>query len=229
MKPGTVLPWSWSKFNEYKICPRKFYGSYISKQWKQLPSAEMDWGNAVHKALENGVKYGTPLPSNMPYQKYVDYFRSQPGQTSAEGQVALTAELKPCGYWDANCWVRGQIDVVVRFDSSIFMADYKTGKKPSARFKPQVGQLDLMTGIGLSIYDYIDQARSAYLYLGVPKDPFEVSNYTRNDMPYIWEYFSEGVDEMLWSEQNNAWPAKPNGLCKAWCPDLSCPHNGKKA
>jgi len=47
-------------------------------------------------------------------------------------------------------------------------------------------------------------------------------------MEDLWEPFLDTIEQMKWSLQHDTWPAKPSGLCKAWCPVLSCPHNGKR-
>jgi len=114
-KPFSVTPASHSSMSAYETCPKQFYHLRVAKDVQQAESPEMAWGNAVHKALENAVKYGRPLPSNMSiYQWGLDLFEQRKPDTvlHAELSVAVTRAFEPAGFWDANGFMRGKIDVV---------------------------------------------------------------------------------------------------------------------
>jgi hypothetical protein len=115
-KPFNVLPVSFSSIDAYETCAKQFYELRVLKRWKQEESEPMAWGNAVHKALENNIKFGRPLPTNMAaYQWGLDAVgaRAPESVISAELDVAMTEWRQPTGFWDADAWARGKIDVFI--------------------------------------------------------------------------------------------------------------------
>lgn len=240
-----VIPFSYSSMSAYETCPKQYYETRITKQWKQAESPQMKWGNEVHKALENAVKYARPLPANMAqYQWALDLVNARKNTSTAHAEmaVALTEDLRPTGFWDTDAWGRGKIDILIEDDAktTAFNGDYKTGKT-----KPNSKQLELSTLMCFASYPTLEVVRTGFLWLPEPdlKKRITQKLYRRTDGDHVetldarggklvttiedlWEPFRQVVAEMVWSERNNTWPAKPSGLCRAWCPVLSCPHNG---
>ena len=60
--------WSFSALKQYLNCPKQYHALKILKTYEQKVSEAMTYGTEVHKALENYVKDGTPLPTN--YEKF---------------------------------------------------------------------------------------------------------------------------------------------------------------
>ena len=50
----------------------------------------------------------------------------------------------------------------------------------------------------------------------------------RADGSGIWQGFVPRVAKLESAYERDKWPAKTSGLCKAWCPVLSCEFNGRK-
>jgi hypothetical protein len=248
MKTPSVIPASFSSMEAYNTCPKQFYETRILKNWKQVETPEMDWGNRVHKALEQNVKYKRELPENMKQYNWVmDALlkgRREGTQVEAELEVACTEDKHPTGFWDGNCWVRGKIDVLAHDEewTTALNGDHKTGK-----FKPNSKQLELSTLLCFAQWPSLKKVLTAFFWLA-ESDPAKCITqklYVRNDddtvttkddkgklftrpLEEMWAPFEQNVGEMQWSLQNNAWPANKSGLCKAHCPVLTCSFNGKR-
>lgn len=247
MKAPQVIPASYSSISAYETCPKQFYHLRIAKDVKQEESKEMAWGNLVHKKLEEAVKYGRALPSNMASAQWgLDLMRSLAigRKINAELDVGITERHTPTDFWGAACWVRGKIDVLVHDKAKTYAvnADYKTGKT-----KPNSKQLMLSTLMCFDNYQTLERVKTAFLWLPEPDHSKRITQQlfirvdsdtieTQDDkgrgttlsMEEAWEPFVNTIDQMKWSLQHDTWPAKPSGLCKAWCPVLSCAHNGKR-
>jgi len=247
LRAPQVIPASYSSISAYETCPKQFYHLRIAKDVKQEESTEMAWGNAVHKALENNIKYQRPLPATMAqYQWGLDAIAVRQSTTliHAELDVAVTAEHTPTGFWDSDAWVRGKIDVIA-VDSTYSKAmsgDWKTGKT-----KPNSSQLTLSTLLCFDNWPTLEKVRTVFFWLP-EQDPRKRTTqklFIRRDGDTLqttdekgkqvtlsfadaWEPFLDTIEQMKWSLQHDTWPAKPSGLCKAWCPVLSCPHNGRR-
>lgn len=218
----SVLPWSFSKLNDYETCPRRFYETKIACNFKETDSVEILWGNDVHKGLEDNVKEGKALPARMAHFQYAaDLVNKAPGDKYVELELAVTADLQPTGFYADNAWARGKCDIVIINGSVAAPLDYKTGKK-----KPKSRQLDLMSAMIFATFPQVAVAHSGFIWLQFKSTTRKT--YYREDVSVIWDGFRQSVSEMEWSEKNNAWPAKPSGLCREWCPVTSCSHNGKK-
>jgi hypothetical protein len=231
----------------YETCPKQFYHLRIAKDVKQEASSEMDWGNAVHKSAENAVKYNRELPANMQtYQWALDLVRGMQKTmvVHAELDVAITKAHTSTGFWDANAWLRGKIDVLAHDEAltRAFNGDYKTGKT-----KPNSKQLLLSTLMCFDNYATLERVKTGFLWLAEPVAAKRITQqlFIKLDSDTLqtiddkgrqitmtfeeaWEPFVDTIEQMEWSLQHDTWPAKPSGLCKAWCPVLSCPHNGKR-
>lgn len=247
MKAPAVIPASYSSISAYETCPKQFYHLRIAKDVKQEESKEMAWGNLVHKALENNIKYQRPLPENMVmYQWGLDVVAKRQADTAlyAELDAAITEEFSATGFWDSDCWVRGKIDVLAMDEAQTkaMNGDWKTGKT-----KPNSQQLTLSTLLCFHSYPALEKVRTVFFWLP-EQDPRKRTTqklFIRRDdgalqttddkgkqvtlsFEEAWEPFVNTIDQMKWSLQHDTWPAKPSGLCKAWCPVLSCAHNGKR-
>jgi hypothetical protein len=247
LKAPSVIPASHSSISAYETCPKQFYELRIAKTVKQEQTKEIVWGNDTHKAAENAVKYNRPLPANMQqYQWALDLVRGMQKTmvVHAELDVAITEAREPTGFWDQDAWVRGKIDVLAHDEAftRAFNGDYKTGKT-----RPNSKQLVLSTLMCFDNYKTLERVKTGFLWLPEPDptkritqqlfiklddDRIETTDIKGHKVVQtfeeLWEPFVNVIEQMKWSLANNVWPANPSGLCKAWCPVLSCPHNGKR-
>ena len=227
----SVIPWSYSTYEAYHTCPRAFYEIKIAKNYvEDKNKSYLLWGNAVHNALEKRVGEGLSLPENMQqWEPLAVSLVAAPGDKYCELQTAVTAALQPTGFWDADAWSRGKEDIVIVNGSRGLSIDYKTGKR-----KTDTQQLKASAGRVFAMFPAVEVLTTAYAWLGDSAVKWDKAQYTRADIPKIWDEFRPRVAEMEWSVEHNAWPAKPSGLCKksrkpgstyGGCIVASCPHS----
>lgn len=219
----SVLPWSYSSWNNYQTCPRQFYELKIAKNFQQDETEAIKWGNVVHKAVEEYMRDNTPLPDNVSrFQRQFDAYKNLPGDKHVEVELAVDKKLNPTGFWDDNAFIRGKGDYVVVNGRGGAAVDWKTGKvKPS-------GQIRLMGLLVMCNYGTVDKLTNIFHWTQAPNNP-TIEVITRASLPAILSEFVPGVKDMLYSEKTNAWPEKPSGLCRGWCPVTTCRYHGKGA
>jgi hypothetical protein len=62
-----MTAWSYSSISTFKQCPKKYYHLKVAKDVKDTSSEAMLYGNQVHKAAEDFIKKGTPIPKKFDY------------------------------------------------------------------------------------------------------------------------------------------------------------------
>lgn len=223
----SVLPWSFSSWSDYNTCPRKFYETRYAKNITEEKSQAIIWGETVHTALEHKAKHGISLPETMHhFEPVADRIINAPGTNYAELELACDINLSPTGFWDQATWVRGKGDLIKVNNTRAIAFDWKTGKR-----KPNSLQLDLMAVLVFAKFPNVMEQSTAFIWLQEPANP-TIAKYARSDVPKLMQQFKDGVDNMLWSEQNNVWPEKRSGLCRPnprtgykGCPVHTCKFN----
>lgn len=208
--------WSYSALTKFETCPKQFYETRVAKRVVEPETEQLRWGNAVHKALERRAKEGAPLPTGMTqWEAMMRALDQTPGELLAESQFAITQDFEQTQWFDKSVWLRAVIDYGRVSDKSILALDYKTGKP-----KPDTDQLRLFAGVLLRLYPQIEKAVTGYVWLKTKQIQKEV--FTRADLDAIWGGFLPRVARLQQAYQDDAWPAKPSGLCRGWCPVTSC-------
>ena len=66
--------WSYSSATTFEKCPKQYYHLYVAKDIKQDPNQKhFLYGNEVHKAAEEYVRDGVPLPEKFKeFQSIID-------------------------------------------------------------------------------------------------------------------------------------------------------------
>lgn len=124
-------PINYTFHKNYENCPRKAWHINIAKDLpKSEDSQAMRWGNTVHKAMEQRINSGTPLPEAM--QKWEKFCTFGPKMTvRAEVKLGIRADGTPCGFFADDVWMRGVIDVLASaadVPRAVVLMDHKTGK-----------------------------------------------------------------------------------------------------
>lgn len=218
------LAWSYSSLTAFETCPKRYYLTKISKQVHEPQTEAMKWGNEVHKALEHRLVKGTPLPESMAVfntvaQTVVD--RAKGKKIEAESKMALTSSFKGTTWFAKDVWVRGITDFTISKDTTVFIGDWKTGKPT-----PESAQLKLTAAMTMHLKPYVTKVINAFVWLktgGITHETF-----TREDIPAIWQEFNPRVARLEHAMAEDKFPAKPSGLCRAWCPvgKSLCEHCG---
>jgi hypothetical protein len=233
MKPNKAFKFSWSPsaIADFQTC----CWSYAQKRvYKSLPpepeSEQIIWGSRVHAALEKIAKGQGLLDGETkdvaPYRKYPDMLKARAEATGGtllvEQQLAITKERKPCDWFDSKAWGRCIIDVALIQGEKIFIADYKTGKK-----KDNEDQLNIMAVFAALHYPQVQTFSSKFIWL---KDDSVAGppDRKREELLPIFKGILDQVHRMEQAVEADVFPKRANPLCRAWCPVLTCEHNGRK-
>lgn len=213
-----IPAWSASSVDAYTTCPKKYYHLRVARDVQDLPPSEaVIAGRELHKAFENAVNLNEPLPqSQAHWQTLVEKIKAIPGERLAEYPFMLDEFHEPCD--KRGAWTRGVADLVIKHGKEAIIIDYKTGKrKPSE-------QLALYAAYAFAYWPEIQSVHTAFVWLKEKK--IDRKTYMREDAPTIWQSFLPAVARMRNSYETGDWPARPSGLCRAWCPCHQCQHCG---
>lgn len=213
MKP---LPWSHSALADFENCPRAYHTKRIEKSVKEERTQAIIWGEQVHKAFEDRLKLGTPLPETL--TEHEDYLRSlqrMQGVSATEQKIALNRQLRPCGFFAADVWFRGIIDYQKITDRAAHLRDYKTGK-PHSKFQ----QLKLFALYTFAQYPLVETVEVKYYWTINKTETGEV--YAREQIPALWSEFVPALRQYAEAFKTDTWQPRQSGLCHGWCPVTSC-------
>lgn len=214
--------WSYSSLTSWESCPKKWYETRITKSWPDEKGEAAQWGDTVHKAIEARMKFNTPLPQwGQPWEPYVVRLLGSKVAPQIEHKIAITAEFKPTAFFAPNAWCRAVADVSITSPKAIFTLDWKTGN-----FKSDTDQLRLSAAMQMAHFPHIEKATIQYVWLKAQRTTTET--FDRSQVVEVWRDFLPRVHRMQQGFAEAKWPAKPNGLCRQYCPVLSCEHNGRR-
>lgn len=213
----SILPWSWSGYENYQTCPRKFCEEKILKKYPFRDTPHTIWGREVHKALENQANLGERLPPSMArFQPVADKIIESPGDNYAELKMGISRDMQPVDFFDKSGWARGIADLIKVKGEKALAVDWKTGRR-----KPHSLQLDLMAVMTFAWFPEVQTITSLFMWFKEPSKPTS-KKFTREGAAQTLEQFLQGVTDMEYSELHNVWPEQPSGLCRGWCPVTDC-------
>lgn len=215
----TQPPWTYSQLEKFETCPKQYYHLRVLRDVKEEQGPHAEWGERVHTAFENFIKYGTALPEGMTqWQKIADQIGALPGEKLTEHRLALNRDFEPADWKQA--WTRGIADLIVLKNRRAVVMDYKTGKrKPSE-------QLDLYASYVFHNWPEVEQVTTVYVWLKDKKLDKKV--IMRTDNVGIWQSLLPRVAKLESAYKRDSWPARPSGLCRGWCPVKACQFNSQR-
>lgn len=189
-------PWSPSKAALLSQCTKAFEYRYILRTKGLESGTESKIGTAVHRAQElildgieariaieqaiiesknlttseiETVKSFTPAIINFK-KKLEQFMRKHPvTHIYKEKKLAINRDFKICEYEDPDCFIRGNIDLLLVTESNhLVILDHKTGKKRP--LEKHSTQLDIYTILGLVNFPTALGAQSAIHYVGYNND-----------------------------------------------------------
>lgn len=208
-----IPAWTYSQLDKFETCPRQFYHVRVKKDVVEPPTEHTIWGEKVHTALEHRVMVGTPLPDGMRHwESLAAKIANMPGNKMCEQKMALDANFEPTE-WSA-AWSRGIADVLVTHNDKAVVMDYKTGKRKLT------DQLTLYAAYTFAYHPEVQHVTTGFVWLKDKK--IDREQFTREDIPKIWQSFLPRVRKLELAYEKDAWPCRPSGLCKGWCPVKTC-------
>jgi hypothetical protein len=212
--------WSYSSLDMFKQCPHKYYRLRVKKDVVDPPSDAILYGNEAHKAAEEYIKNGTPIPEKFAFmQKSLDVLKAKDGEKLCEFRMGLTYQLEPCDFFDRRVWWRGIADLIVLQPDRAWIVDYKTGK--SSKYA-DVKQLELMA---LSVFKHFPQVQKVKAgLLFVVANDFVKADFHARDEFVMWRPWFEDTSRLEKALELDVWNPRPNFSCKGWCPVTDCTH-----
>lgn len=221
----SIAPWSFSKAKAFETCPKQFYHEKILKEYPVEETEAMRYGTEFHKACENYIGEGKPLPKKFDFIKdTLDALNKKRGVKLCEKKLGLTTDLEPCDFFSKRVWFRGIADLLIvdTLAETAWVIDYKTGR--SAQYADK-GQLELMAMSVFKHYPDIKKVRAGLLFVVANK--LVKHQYEIDSEPLLWEKWLGIYGKMEKAFKADVWNPRPSGLCKRHCPVVECPHNGK--
>tara|TARA_Y100000361_G_scaffold125295_1_gene118781 strand:- start:298 stop:960 length:663 start_codon:yes stop_codon:yes gene_type:complete len=217
--------WSYSSLNTFKQCPKKYYHLKVAKDVKDVGSSAMYYGNEVHKAAEDYIKEGVPIPSKFKFlQRPLDSLSKIDGDKHCEIRMGVNKqgnEYTPTGFFGKDVWWRGIADLLIVNGEKAYLIDYKTGKNAAYA---DTKQLDLLAGATFTHFPEVQIIKSALLY--VVSNDFIRKKHTADLRKSYFTVFDEELERLEVALEEDVWNAVESGLCK-FCPVVSCEHNRK--
>lgn len=220
MKP---TPFSHSSLKTFETCPLKFYHEKVIKTIPFTDTVHTIYGKELHKAAEEFVRDGVDLPRKFDFMRpTLDALMKIPGRRFCEHEMAVTADLRPCGFKDKNAWARGIADLVIIDDDALtaWVLDYKSG---SDKY-PDRDQLTLMSLLVFAEHPHIRLVKSGLLF--VVKDTLVKHRVELEQKDHHWWGYRERVATLVRAFEQDKWDPSPSGLCRRHCAVTSCIHNG---
>jgi hypothetical protein len=219
------LAWSYSSIKTFDSCPKKYHHLRILKDFKDEDSTATIYGKELHKAAEDFIKEGTPIPQRFAFlQPVMDSLSKIEGEKHCEIKLGIAkrnGKFAPCDFFAKDVWWRGIADLLIINEEkqTAYLVDYKTSK--NAKYA-DTKQLDLLAGAVFTHYPKIMEIKSALLFV--------VSNEMvkkKHEFMMQTSYLNSMQPELTRLEaaiKTNVWNPVSGPLCK-FCPVTSCAHN----
>lgn len=215
--PAKVPAHSHTSLRQFEQCPQRFYRQRVTREVKDLPGKASEYGDIVHKAMELRVREGRPLPDNLKQLEQLAQFIAEvPGIVTCEQSLGCRADMTPCGFFDADVWLRGKLDVLVDQGEEALLLDYKTGK-----WRGDDGQAGRNAVLIFANMPRVNRISSRFLYIAENK--IEKKEFTRDELRMIVAPTLRIDNDIKWATEHDNWPMRPSGLC-AYCPVTFCPN-----
>lgn len=215
------LTHSYSSVRDFEGCARRYHAVRILKQFKQEDTEATLYGTAVHKAFEEYIRDGKPLPEQFNWlEKFVAPLKSVKGTIFCEQKMGIRSDFTPCDFFAKDVWFRGVPDFLAVHKTKARVVDYKTGK--SARYADK-DQLELMAAMVMAHHPEVNTVRGLLLFV-VANDAVP-AEFSRDMLPTIWSKWAGRASMIESAVEQNAWGARPSPLCK-FCPltQAACEH-----
>jgi hypothetical protein len=215
--------WSFSRYNDYKLCALKYKLKHIDKINEPANDA-MARGSMIHTLAERYIKGDLKtLPPELKAFKdelkaLKTQFKKKINGMVVEDTWAFTEDWEETQWNDwAGCWVRIKLDCAHHEEDDVMVVtDWKTGKFREEMNEEYLEQLELYALSALILHPHINKVlpRLAYLDFGVvyPGENEELS-FTREDIPRLKKLWQKRVKPMM---NDTVFAPRPNSKCQ-WC------------
>lgn len=224
-KQPTKYTWSYSSLDLFNQCPHKYFRLRVKKDVVEPPTEHLTYGLEMHKAAEEFIRDGKPLPAKFESMREpLELLRQRKGQHLCEYKMGLTKGLEPCGFFDKDVWWRGIADLITLQGDRAYIVDYKTGK--SSKYAT-TKQLEILS---LAVFKHFPEVKNikAGLLFVVANDLVK-AKFESEEQSVMWMPWLRDTARLEKAIELDVWNPRPNFSCKQWCPVKDCTHNGKGA
>jgi hypothetical protein len=218
-----MTTWSYSSLKTFEQCPKKYYHLRVLKDVKDGGSEATLYGNEAHKAAEDYVSAGAPLPAKFSYlQSTLDALLAIPGTKHCELKLGVALNDKgyePCEFFGREVWWHGIADLLIINRDTGYLVDYKTSK--SAKYA-DTKQLDILAAAVFTRFPQLRKLKSALAF--VVSNEFVKKEHTADLTKSYFAAFTPELDRLSVAEDTGVWNANSGPLCK-FCPVTTCEHN----
>jgi hypothetical protein len=215
-----IIAWSHSALNSFETCPKKHFHSKVKKDFPDAPFDKKSLGVLNHKAFENRIKLGKPLPKYLKHHEPVLSKLINSGyEMLPEIQLAIDMDFNMVSWFDKTVYGRSAIDLAMvnHETKKALVFDWKW-----AKIKDNDAQL-LMSIAFLSLkFPDIEEYSAKYYWANDRK--MTGLEAEKADTQMIWNAIMPRVKKLENAVLNSEFPATPSGLCNGWCPVKSCAH-----
>ena len=223
------MPLSYSRLSTFENCQQQFDYLYVSKTVQSVGSDATEYGDRVHKLLEDYGK-GELDEENLTEEgklslkkwgSIVDTIMSRGGDKYFEHQMAINENLEPVGWFDSDVFFRSIADVLIVDGDTAYCLDYKTGK---VRESPT--QLQLFAAMVFWHFPEVQKVKTSFIWLRFNQTTN--TTYERRYLDSLWGALKPRIDKVHETVELGVFEAKPSGLCP-WCPAQDiCPDARRK-
>jgi hypothetical protein len=218
--------WSYSSLKTFEQCPKKYYHLKVAQDVKDTGSQATRYGNEVHKAAEEHIKTGTPLPPQFRFiQSVLDVLKNIPGEKHCELRLGIRKTEKgyePCDFLAPDYWWHGIGDLVIINGALGFSVDYKTSK--NAKYA-DTKQLDILAAALFVYFPELEKIKSGLIF--VASNEFIRKDHYAEHRDKYFESFMPLLDRLDSAYETDVWNTNTGPLC-GFCPVTQCDHNRRK-
>ena len=215
--------WSYSSLDLFNQCPHKYYRLKVKKDIKEPLSDHLVYGLDVHKAAEDFIGKGTPIPEKYKFlEPSLLKLKAYEGEKLCEYRMGLTKNLEPCKFFDKGVWWRGVADLIILNGDSAKIVDYKTGKSSK---HADTKQLEILSLAVFKHFPQVKRVKGGLLF--VVANDFVKGDFDAGQTDVYWQRWLTNTAQLEKAFEVNVWNPRPNFTCKKWCPVKDCTHNGK--
>jgi len=217
------MNWSYSSLKTFQQCPKKYYHLKIAKDVAQSDTTATIYGKEVHKAAEDYIAKGTPIPAKYNYMvPILESLENIEGDKYCELEMGISrkdGKFNACEFNSPNYWWHGIVDLLIVNGDSAYMVDYKTSK--NAKFA-DVKQLDYMASAVFLKFPKVQEIKSALVF--VVSGEFVQKKHQRMFYMAYLESAMPDLHRLEEAVKSGVWNPVSSPLCK-FCPVKDCLHN----
>lgn len=209
---------SFSSLNTYlNVCPHQYAARYVYKTAPFTGSPASIHGDEVHKALEQRLTHGTPLPEKYPYESFAAPI-AEAKNVKIEQKYGIDTKGEPCDFFSRNVFLRGKVDVsIVSAGLKLaYVLDWKTGKVWEKPFELEIAGVFLKAH-----HPTLDKIVGQFAWL---RENRLGTMHDVSDTQATMRTVLNAVKEIERDKREDKWEKRQGPLC-SYCPVKMCEHN----